>query len=51
MSGKGSKRRPKQITQEELDRRWKLAFGWVDDMKTRRENKKDKPHHINVEIK
>ena len=24
---KGSKQRPKQITQEELDRRWKLAFG------------------------
>ena len=24
---KGSKQRPKQITQEELDRRWNLAFG------------------------
>ena len=42
---KGSKQRPKQITDEELERRWNLAF------KKATKNKKDKKYHMNVEIK
>lgn len=29
MSGKGSKRRPCQISKHEEDLRWKLAFGYI----------------------
>lgn len=44
--GKGSKRRPPHITQEELDKRWELAFGQYKKKKP-----KDKKYHMNVEIK
>lgn len=42
---KGSKQRPKQISDEEMQRRWELAF------KKMKKNTKDKKYHMNVEIK
>ena len=44
---KGSKQRPKQISDEEMQRRWDLAF---NKMRKSR-NTKDKKYHMNVEIK
>ena len=44
---KGSKQRPKQISDEELEKRWELAFSKMRKQK----NTKDKKYHFNVEIK
>lgn len=42
---KGSKRRPKQVTQEQLDKQWERIF------KRAAKNKETTKHHMNVEIK
>jgi hypothetical protein len=42
---KGSKQRPKQISEEEMQRRWDKAFSKP------KKNTKDKRYHMNVEIK
>ncbi|MBT8450251.1 MAG: hypothetical protein KJO69_11200 [Gammaproteobacteria bacterium] len=47
---KGSKQRPKQISDEEMQRRWELAFGKINFGKIKK-NTKDKKYHMNVEIK
>ena len=44
---KGSKQRPKQISDEEMERRWELAFSKMRKSK----NTKDKKYHMNIEIK
>ena len=43
---KGSKRRPKQITQEELDKQWERVF-----KKAVKKFKETTKHHMNIEVK
>ena len=56
MSGKGDRRRPKQISEKEEQRRWDETFGKCDpnlkgNLKSLKGKWPDKPYHMNVEIK
>jgi len=44
---KGSKQRPKQISDKLLEAKWDRIF----NRSLKKASKSDKPHHMNVEIK